>query len=98
MQNRVHRRVIVRDYGKALYKASSRTALLAALVGCIEGHEPFKIKLTARSSTLSAPSADTLPLSRPLVLYSMRSLSKGISHRRNASALGTGSRRIKITI
>jgi hypothetical protein len=39
LQNRVHRRVIVCDHGKALYKASSRAALLAALVGCIEGHE-----------------------------------------------------------
>ncbi|KAF2240206.1 hypothetical protein BU26DRAFT_443333, partial [Trematosphaeria pertusa] len=37
--NRVHRRVIVRDYGKAIYKASSRTSLLAALEGCIEGYE-----------------------------------------------------------
>ena len=37
--NRVHRRVIVRDYGKAIYKASSRSSLLAALEGCIEGYE-----------------------------------------------------------
>jgi len=37
--NRVHRRVIVKDYGKAIYKASSRRALLAGLEGCIEGHE-----------------------------------------------------------
>ncbi|KAF4475327.1 hypothetical protein CGGC5_v016054 [Colletotrichum fructicola Nara gc5] len=37
--NRVHRRIILRDYGKPIYKASSRSALLAALVGCIEGHE-----------------------------------------------------------
>lgn len=37
--NRVHRRVIVRDYGKAVYKASSRAAMLAALEGCIEGYE-----------------------------------------------------------
>ncbi|KAL8650153.1 MAG: hypothetical protein Q9210_003989 [Variospora velana] len=41
MQNRVHRRVIVRDYGKAIYKASSRTAMLAALEGCIEGYESY---------------------------------------------------------
>ncbi|EDU46210.1 conserved hypothetical protein [Pyrenophora tritici-repentis Pt-1C-BFP] len=37
--NRVHRRVIVRDYGKAIYKASSQTSLLAALEQCIEGYE-----------------------------------------------------------
>ena len=37
MQNRVHRRVIVRDYGKAIYKASSQAAMLAALEGNIEG-------------------------------------------------------------
>ncbi|KAF1362355.1 hypothetical protein EJ07DRAFT_163618 [Lizonia empirigonia] len=37
--NRVYRRVIVRDYGKPIYKASSRTSLLAALEGCIEGYE-----------------------------------------------------------
>ena len=39
MWNRVHRRVITRDYGKALYKASCQAALLTALVGCIEGYE-----------------------------------------------------------
>ncbi|KAF3492096.1 uncharacterized protein GIQ15_01613 [Arthroderma uncinatum] len=37
--NRVHRRVIVRDYGKPIYRASSRVALLAALEGCIKGYE-----------------------------------------------------------
>ncbi|KAH0550889.1 hypothetical protein GP486_007747 [Trichoglossum hirsutum] len=37
--NRVHRRVIIRDYGKPLYKASTRAALLAALEGCIDGYE-----------------------------------------------------------
>ncbi|KAH6952364.1 serine/threonine-protein kinase Sgk2 [Ilyonectria sp. MPI-CAGE-AT-0026] len=39
LPNRVHRRVILRDYGKPIYKASSCVALLAALEGCIEGHE-----------------------------------------------------------
>ena len=39
LPNRIHRRVILRDYGKPIYKASSRSALLAALEGCIEGHE-----------------------------------------------------------
>ncbi|KAH6883929.1 serine/threonine-protein kinase Sgk2 [Thelonectria olida] len=39
LSNRVHRRVILRDYGNPIYKASSCVALLAALEGCIEGHE-----------------------------------------------------------
>ena len=39
MQNRVYRRVITCDYGKALYKASSPAAMLAALEGGIEGYE-----------------------------------------------------------
>jgi hypothetical protein len=37
--NRVHRRVIVRDYGKPIYKASTRISLLAALEACIKGYE-----------------------------------------------------------
>ncbi|KAK5996946.1 hypothetical protein PT974_02294 [Cladobotryum mycophilum] len=37
--NRIHRRVILRDYGTPIYKASSRAALLKALKGCIEGYE-----------------------------------------------------------
>ncbi|KAG6042253.1 hypothetical protein E4U39_006137 [Claviceps sp. Clav50 group G5] len=37
--NIVHRRIIVQDYGKAIYKASSRKALLACLEGCIKGHK-----------------------------------------------------------
>ena len=36
--------VIVRDYGKPIYKASSRASLLAALEGCIEGHESLYAK------------------------------------------------------
>ncbi|KAG6141225.1 hypothetical protein E4U28_003132 [Claviceps purpurea] len=39
LPNRVHRRVIVRDYGKAIYKASSRVALLACIEDCIKGHQ-----------------------------------------------------------
>ncbi|KAK3943782.1 hypothetical protein QBC46DRAFT_376216 [Diplogelasinospora grovesii] len=39
LPNRVHRRVVLCDYGEPIYKASSRSALLAALEGCIEGHE-----------------------------------------------------------
>jgi hypothetical protein len=37
--DRVHRRVIVRDYGKPIYMASSKTSLLAAMEGCIAGYE-----------------------------------------------------------
>ena len=37
--NRIHRRVILCDYGNPIYKASSPSALLDALEGCIEGHE-----------------------------------------------------------
>ncbi|QLI74381.1 uncharacterized protein G6M90_00g113480 [Metarhizium brunneum] len=39
LSNRIHRRVILRDYGKLVYKASSRVALLAAMERCIQGHE-----------------------------------------------------------
>lgn len=35
--NRVHRRVIISDRGKPLYRASSPAAMLTALEGCIEG-------------------------------------------------------------
>lgn len=40
--NRVRRRIILRDYGKPIYKASSRAALLSALKRCIEGHESLR--------------------------------------------------------
>ncbi|WVO14634.1 hypothetical protein L204_102271 [Cryptococcus depauperatus] len=39
LSNRVHRRVILCDYGKPIFKASSRVALLAAMERCIAGHE-----------------------------------------------------------
>jgi serine/threonine protein kinase len=39
LPNRVHRRVILRDFGKPIYEASSCSALLGALEGCIKGHE-----------------------------------------------------------
>ncbi|KAL7957400.1 hypothetical protein V8C34DRAFT_325171 [Trichoderma compactum] len=42
LPNRVHRRVVVRDYGQPIYKASSRSALLSALEGCIQGHESLR--------------------------------------------------------
>ncbi|KAF1936442.1 hypothetical protein EJ02DRAFT_506533 [Clathrospora elynae] len=37
--NQVHRRVIVRNYGKPIYKASSQISLLAAFEQCIEGYK-----------------------------------------------------------
>ena len=37
--NRIHRRLIVRDYGKPIYEASTPAALVGALEGCIDGHE-----------------------------------------------------------
>ncbi|RYC79020.1 hypothetical protein BFJ63_vAg18101 [Fusarium oxysporum f. sp. narcissi] len=40
--NRVHRCVILEDFGISIYKASSRSALLAALKQCIEGHESLR--------------------------------------------------------
>lgn len=39
LPNRVHRRIILHDYGKPIYKASSRIALLQAIEKCIQGHE-----------------------------------------------------------
>ncbi|KAK7972412.1 hypothetical protein PG988_006546 [Apiospora saccharicola] len=39
LPNRIHRRLIVRDYGEPIYEASSPAALLGALEGCIDGHE-----------------------------------------------------------
>ncbi|KAI0836075.1 hypothetical protein F5Y06DRAFT_274145 [Hypoxylon sp. FL0890] len=39
LPSRIHRRVIIRDYGQPIYKASSPVALLGALEGCIDGHE-----------------------------------------------------------
>ncbi|VTT78607.1 unnamed protein product [Fusarium fujikuroi] len=39
LPNRVHRRVILRDYGMPIYKASSRSASLAAFERYIQGHE-----------------------------------------------------------
>jgi hypothetical protein len=43
--NRVHRRIVVRDYGKPLHRASSLVAMLAAFEGNIEGkrHRNFAL-------------------------------------------------------
>ncbi|CAH0019280.1 unnamed protein product [Clonostachys rhizophaga] len=43
-KNRVHRRIVLRDFGKPIYKASSRVSLLSALEACIEGHESLRSK------------------------------------------------------
>ncbi|CAK7566897.1 MAG: hypothetical protein SEPTF4163_004851 [Sporothrix epigloea] len=43
-QNRVHRRVILRDIGVPIYKARSRLALLEAFISCLEGHESLREK------------------------------------------------------
>lgn len=51
--DRVHRRVIISDYGKPLCKASSRVAMLAALVGCIEGSESLHTRAGMLQSDLS---------------------------------------------
>ncbi len=42
LPNRVHRRVVLRDYKMSIYKTSSRAALLTALEGCIVGHESLR--------------------------------------------------------
>ncbi|KAK3689226.1 hypothetical protein B0T22DRAFT_513416 [Podospora appendiculata] len=44
LSNRVHRRVIVSDYGIPIYKAGSRQTLLAAMADCVEGHESLRRK------------------------------------------------------
>ncbi|EJT69172.1 hypothetical protein GGTG_13281 [Gaeumannomyces tritici R3-111a-1] len=42
LPNRIHRRVILSDWGIPVYEAGSREALLAALADCIEGHESLR--------------------------------------------------------
>ncbi|KAL8381842.1 hypothetical protein RB595_005880 [Gaeumannomyces hyphopodioides] len=42
LSNRVHRRVILSDWGIPIYKAASPKVLLAALADCIEGHESLR--------------------------------------------------------
>ncbi|KAL2041528.1 hypothetical protein N7G274_005910 [Stereocaulon virgatum] len=39
IHNRVHRRVITRDFGKPLYEASCPAVLITGLIGAIKGHE-----------------------------------------------------------
>jgi hypothetical protein len=40
--NRVHKRVIVQDFGMPIHMATSRSALLFALEGCIQGHDSLR--------------------------------------------------------
>lgn len=51
--DRVHRRVIICDYGQPLYQASSRVAILTALEGCIEGYESLYTKTSMLQSDIS---------------------------------------------
>ncbi|EER24607.1 hypothetical protein CPC735_059770 [Coccidioides posadasii C735 delta SOWgp] len=51
--NRVHRRVIVQDYGKPIYESSSRVALLIGMEGCIVGYESLYSKARLIQSDIS---------------------------------------------
>lgn len=51
--DRVHRRVILCDHGKPLYKANSRVAMLSALEGCIEGYESLHTRTGMLQSDIS---------------------------------------------
>ena len=51
--DRVHRRVILSDYGKPLYKASSRVAMLTALEDCIEGYKSLYTRTGMLQSDIS---------------------------------------------
>ncbi|OJD29703.1 serine threonine-protein kinase sgk2 [Diplodia corticola] len=42
--NRVHRRVVMQDVGKDLYRASSLRAMLTGLIGGLKGHESLLVK------------------------------------------------------
>jgi hypothetical protein len=44
LSNRVHRRVILRDFGDPIYKARSLPVLLGALADCVEGHQSLRQK------------------------------------------------------
>ncbi|KAI0799077.1 hypothetical protein GGR55DRAFT_692916 [Xylaria sp. FL0064] len=54
LPNRIHRRIVLRDYGVPIYKATSRVALLGALEGCIQGHESlYKAGLLHRDISIN---------------------------------------------
>jgi hypothetical protein len=51
--DRVHRCVILSDYGKPIYKASSLVSMLSALEGCIEGYESLYMQTGLLQSDIS---------------------------------------------
>ncbi|EEH07624.1 conserved hypothetical protein [Histoplasma capsulatum G186AR] len=51
--NRVHRRVIVQDYGIPIFKSSSKVALLKGIELCIEGYESLYSKTGLIQSDIS---------------------------------------------
>ncbi|KAI1286608.1 hypothetical protein F5Y03DRAFT_380583 [Xylaria venustula] len=54
LPNRIHRRIVLCDYGEPIYKASSRATLLGALEGCIQGHESlYKAGLLHRDISIN---------------------------------------------
>ncbi|ELQ36898.1 hypothetical protein OOU_Y34scaffold00626g14 [Pyricularia oryzae Y34] len=88
LSNRVHRRVILRDYGKPIYKASFRSALLAAVEGCIEGHESLRMAgFLHRDISINnlMINEDTDSLSWP---YFLIDLDLGVREPRAAGAFG----------
>ncbi|KAL4861003.1 hypothetical protein BDV12DRAFT_191375 [Aspergillus spectabilis] len=52
--NRVHRCVLVRDYGTAIYKARSPISMLSALESCIEGYRTLHMKTGLRTPSWPA--------------------------------------------
>jgi hypothetical protein len=44
LPNRIHRRIIVRDYGTAIYKAKSSVSMLSTLESCVEGYKSLHMK------------------------------------------------------
>ncbi|KAK0717641.1 hypothetical protein B0T26DRAFT_812360 [Lasiosphaeria miniovina] len=53
--NRIHRRVILRDYGRPIFTASSRESLLGALEACITGHESLHDAVNEDEDNVSWP-------------------------------------------
>ncbi len=69
LPNRIHRRVILSNYGKPIYKASSRAALLTALEGL---HRRTRVLTQGRLHShrhLSQQSHDQRGLQQPLVAF-----------------------------